>query len=190
MVTGVGATGGRPGRDAGDAPRRPERPTRPRAARCGRGARARPVGTFTPTTRFSTCSTLSMRPIVETGIFVPSVVIWPDGKVRLFAARTPVTWPERDAVLGELVRVERDGDPLLLAAGEVDAADALDAEQRGDDLLLGDRGGLVEAVLGRGGDRRDDHRRRVDVQRVDRAADGRRQARVLRGSARSSPGSP
>ncbi len=32
-----------------------------------------------------------MRPIVETGIFSVSVVIWPAGKVRLLAASTPVT---------------------------------------------------------------------------------------------------
>jgi hypothetical protein len=31
-------------------------------------------------------------PIVETGMFAPSDVIWPDGRVRLFAVRTPVTW--------------------------------------------------------------------------------------------------
>ena len=51
------------------------------------------VGVFTPTTRFSTAFTDSIRPIVETGIFEPSVVISPDGNVRLFAESTPVTWP-------------------------------------------------------------------------------------------------
>ncbi len=62
-------------------------------------------------------STLPIRPIVETGIFVPSPVTWPDGKVRLFAARTPVDLRDRDDVrLGELRRVERDRALLLLAA--------------------------------------------------------------------------
>ncbi len=51
------------------------------------------AGGANPTTRDSTWSTLSIRPIVETGILEPSVVIWPDGKVRLLAASTPVIWP-------------------------------------------------------------------------------------------------
>ena len=50
------------------------------------------MGILTPTTMLATWSTLLMWPIVETGILVPSVLISPDGKVRLFAARTPVTW--------------------------------------------------------------------------------------------------
>ena len=41
----------------------------------------------------SISSTPPMRPIVETGILSVSVVIWPDGKVRLLAASTPVTCP-------------------------------------------------------------------------------------------------
>ena len=71
-----------------------------RSRRCA-GARAGPpvpvpmpgtAGILTPTTMPVTSSTLEIRPIVETGMLLPSVVTCPDGNVRLFAARTPVTW--------------------------------------------------------------------------------------------------
>ncbi len=47
---------------------------------------------FTPTTRFSIWAIDVSVPIVETGTFVVGDLIWPEGRVRLFAARTPLTW--------------------------------------------------------------------------------------------------
>ena len=101
-----------------------------------------------------------MTPIVDTGVFVPSPWTWPDGMVMLFAVRTPTTCASEHVRLGELRRIERDGDLLLVAAADVDAGDALDAEERRLDLGLGDPRGLAQAVGGRRRDRRDDHRRR------------------------------
>ena len=46
----------------------------------------------TPTTRFSIWAIEVNEPIVETGMFVVGDLIWPDGRVRLLAARTPLTW--------------------------------------------------------------------------------------------------
>ena len=176
----VGGVAGAEAPGAADAPGAAEADRR--CARLGPApAPGTPVagGVATPTTMFATCVHGSMRPIVETGIFEPSVETAPDGKVRLLAASTPVTWAIGDAVRGELRRVERDEDALLLAAGDVDAADALDAEQRGLDLVLGDARGLGEAVLRLGGDRGDDHRRGVDVERRHLGRDGAGQPGVL-----------
>ena len=50
-------------------------------------------GVLTPTTIASIAATSSIEPIVDTGMFVESDVICPDGKVMLFAARMPVTCP-------------------------------------------------------------------------------------------------
>ena len=74
------------------------------------------AGAATPTTMSRISSTLPMTPIVETGVFVPSPWTWPDGKVRLFAVRTPDDLRLRHVRLGELRRVERDRDLLLVAA--------------------------------------------------------------------------
>ncbi len=72
---------------------------------------------------------------------------------------------DRDARFGELVGVEGDEDLLLEPAGEVSARDALDPEDVGHDLRSGDvRGSLEPVRIGRG-DRGDDDRRCVDVQR-------------------------
>src|SRR3954447_1197335 len=92
MVTGVGAAGCAGGADAagadaagsGDAPA----PGAAGAPAPAGGA----TGVFTPTTIALMAATSSIEPIVETGMFDESEVIWPDGKVMLFAASTPVTW--------------------------------------------------------------------------------------------------
>ena len=132
-----------------------------------------------------------MTPIVETGIFVPSPWTWPDGKVRLFAARTPATCACGHVRLGELRRVERDRDLLLLAAGDVDAGDALDAEERRLDLGLGDRArprrgrpavvAAIDAMI-------TGEALMLSAATVGSTVGGRLAA--LRGSARSAPASP
>ncbi len=81
---GVGATG-RVGAAPGSVPGAPG--TAPGAP----GTVGTVAGIFTPTTRFSIWASEVIVPIVETGMFVPSVAIWPDGSVRLLAVRTPVT---------------------------------------------------------------------------------------------------
>src|SRR5215218_4833343 len=108
MVTGVGGVGAVVAGDAAgadpagaadpvgspDAAGAPDATGAPDAATGPLGAPGAPApgAVATPTTRSSTASTDSMRPIVDTEICDVSVVISPDGKVRLFAARTPVTW--------------------------------------------------------------------------------------------------
>jgi hypothetical protein len=85
----------------------------------------------------------------------------------------------RDAVGGQLVRVQGDQDPLLLAAGHVDAGDALDRQQLRRDLVLDDAGRIGELVLGVRDNRRDDHGRGVDVERADLGLDGLREPGAL-----------
>ena len=54
-------------------------------------------------------------PIVETGMFLPSLVIWPEGRVRLFAARMPLTWatetPVAASFVGSMVTTTCDSRP-------------------------------------------------------------------------------
>ena len=58
-----------------------------RAGRPVRRGLAAATGFVNPTTRSLICASDVNVPMVETGTFEPSVAIWPDGRVRLFACR-------------------------------------------------------------------------------------------------------
>ena len=143
MVTGVGAGGTTGAADASGegcagAAGAPEPPTRPEPRMPGRpGAppgppvrrrcRPRQPGPTTPTTMSVTSSTLEIRPIVETGMLRALGRDLARRERQVVGREDAGHLAERHAVGGELVGIQGDEDPLLLAAGDVHAADALDA---------------------------------------------------------------
>ena len=179
---GVGATGG-----VGAAPglRRPAPLPGTRRCRC----RAAPA-VLTPTTRFSIWAIEVNEPIVETGTFVRRRLDLARGQGEVVGRQDAVDLGDRDAGRGELRRVEGDHDLGLEAAGQVDRRDAVDALEGGHDLRPRHLGRGVQAVLAGAGDRRDDHRRGVDVERRDLRRDAVRAGRPAGGSARSWTGLP
>ncbi len=82
-----------------------------------------------PTTRPSICSGDVSSPMVETGIFVPSSESCPDGKVRLFAVRTPVIWvtdtPLAATLSGSSVMSRRCSRPPVTSARETPSIAAI-----------------------------------------------------------------
>ncbi len=83
-----------------------------------------------------------------------------------------------DARRGHLLRVERHEQALLEAAGQVDPRDAVDGLELRDDLDPGDLADRGQIAGPGRRDRRDDDRRGVDVERLDRRRGGRRQVRL------------
>ena len=177
MVIGVGAAGGVTG--AGDALGSTG------AVGFGATGAVGSTGTVgvvpasdTPTTRSSICSSEVSVPIVETGIFVPPSDSWPDGRVRLLAVRTPLIWatltPLSASLVGSSVMSRRCSRPPVTSARDTPSM-AVSSGMISSRAIVG--GGLQAVLRGRG-DRGDDDRRGVDVERLGGRVDALGQAGV------------